>query len=189
MRSCFSSLCLLSCLTASYSAYSQTAISQTPTPFQQQAQAAVSAGKSFSVVNLTATVEWTAGSFHKSGTAQLQANVDGSANVQLALGQAIATAFSHGNSFRKIVLTGDVTKPFLKTSDSGTVTLTANADGSGSADIQLSNSSETENFPASGTTTDCGVKTSTAAYRQHNSRRCLGSTLWYLPQVGALGLA
>jgi hypothetical protein len=48
----------------------------------------VSAGKPFSVVNLTATAEWTAGFLHESGTAQLQANVDGSANVQLALGKA-----------------------------------------------------------------------------------------------------
>jgi hypothetical protein len=89
MRSCISYLCLF----ASYSAHSQTAISQVPLPsaFQQQAQAAVSSGKSFSVVNLTATAEWTAGSLHESGTAQLQANADGSTNVQLALGNASRT--------------------------------------------------------------------------------------------------
>jgi hypothetical protein len=52
---------------------------------------AVSGGKAFSVVNLTATAEWIAGSDRESGTAQLQANADGSTNVQLALGKASRT--------------------------------------------------------------------------------------------------
>jgi len=91
MRSCLSYLCLSFYLTASYFAHCQTATSQTPSTFQQQAQAAVSAGKPFSVVNLTATAEWTVGSLHESGTAQLQANADGSNNVQLALGKASRT--------------------------------------------------------------------------------------------------
>jgi hypothetical protein len=81
-------LCLFSCLTASYSAHTQT---PSPSTFQQQAQSAVSGGKSFSAVNLTATAEWTAGSLRESGTAQLQANADGSTNVQLALGKASRT--------------------------------------------------------------------------------------------------
>jgi hypothetical protein len=88
MRFCIFSSCLLVGLTTSYSAYSQT---PTPSSFQLQAEAAVSAGKPFSVVSLTAAAEWTAGSTHESGTAQLQAKVDGSANVQLALGQASRT--------------------------------------------------------------------------------------------------
>jgi hypothetical protein len=61
------------------------------TGFQEKAQAAVSGGKLFSVLNLTATAEWTAGSTHETGTAQLQAKIDGSANVQLSLGQTSRT--------------------------------------------------------------------------------------------------
>jgi len=92
MYACRSILCLfLFCLTISYSARSQTAVSQIPTTFQVQAQSAMSAGKSFSVVNLTATAEWTAGSLRESGTAKLQANADGSNNVQLAIGKASRT--------------------------------------------------------------------------------------------------
>jgi hypothetical protein len=91
MYVCRSILCLLFCLTISYSARSQTATSQTPTTFQVQAQTAVSAGKPFSAVNLTATAEWTAGSLHESGTANLQANADGSNNVQLVIGKASRT--------------------------------------------------------------------------------------------------
>jgi hypothetical protein len=91
MRFCCSILCLLFCVTASHSAHSQTATSQPLSLFQQQAQMAVSGGKAFSVVNLTATAEWIAGSDRESGTAQLQANTDGSTNVQLALGKASRT--------------------------------------------------------------------------------------------------
>jgi hypothetical protein len=91
VRFCCSILCLLFCITASHSAQSQTATSQTPSPFQQQAQIAVSGGKAFSVVNLTAAAEWIAGSDRERGTAQLQANADGSTNVQLALGKASRT--------------------------------------------------------------------------------------------------
>jgi hypothetical protein len=91
MRFCCSILCLLFWITTSHSAQSQTATSQTPSTFQQKAQMAVSGGKSFSVVNLTATAEWTAGSLNQSGTAQLQANADGSTNVQLTLGKASRT--------------------------------------------------------------------------------------------------
>ena len=93
MRPYFSTFCLLFCVTTSYSALSQTtaATIASPTPFQQEAQVAVTGGKSFSVVNLSATAEWTAGSLHESGTAQLQANLDGSTNVQLALGPASRT--------------------------------------------------------------------------------------------------
>ena len=92
MRFCSSILCLLLfCMANSGFVHSQTATAQIPSPFQQQAQAAVSGGKPFSVVNLTATAEWIAGSDRESGTAQLQANIDGSTNVQLALGKASRT--------------------------------------------------------------------------------------------------
>jgi hypothetical protein len=91
MRFCCSIICLLACITASHSTQSQTAASQTPSLFQQQAQIAVSGGKAFSVVNLTAAAEWIAGSDRESGTAQLQASADGSTNVQLALGKASRT--------------------------------------------------------------------------------------------------
>jgi hypothetical protein len=91
MRFCTFSSCLLVGLTASYSARSQTSTPSTPSSFQVQAQTAVSAGKPFSVVNLTATAEWTAGSTHETGTAQLQAKVDGSANLQLNAGSASRT--------------------------------------------------------------------------------------------------
>jgi hypothetical protein len=91
MRFCTLSSCLLVGLTASYSAHSQNPTPSTPSSFQVQAQTAVSAGKPFSVVNLTATAEWTAGSTHESGTAQLQAKADGSANLQLNAGSASRT--------------------------------------------------------------------------------------------------
>jgi hypothetical protein len=91
MRSCFSTLCFLFCLTTSYSARTQTTTSQIPTTFQQQAQMAVSGGKPFSVVDLTATVQWIAGSLNQNGTAQLQTKLDGSSDVQLNLGQASRT--------------------------------------------------------------------------------------------------
>jgi hypothetical protein len=67
-----------------------------PTTFQHQAQMAVSAGKPFNTVNLSATAEWTAGADHESGTAQLQANVNGSTNVQLSLGKASRTEVQTG---------------------------------------------------------------------------------------------
>jgi hypothetical protein len=84
MRICIFSSCLLFCLTHSYSAQSQTS---TPSSFQTQAQMATSA-KTFSVVNVTANAEWTTGSTHEAGTAQLQAKVDGSASLQLSIGPA-----------------------------------------------------------------------------------------------------
>jgi hypothetical protein len=95
MRLCFSNLCLLFFLSNSFSAHAQTTVSSSPslspTTFQQQAQAAGSGGKSFSVINLTATAEWTAGSDRESGNAQLQANADGSTSIQLTLGKASRT--------------------------------------------------------------------------------------------------
>ena len=56
--------------------------------FYEKAQQATSNGKSFTSVNFTATAEWIAGSLHESGTATLQAKIDGSTNVQLDLGHA-----------------------------------------------------------------------------------------------------
>jgi hypothetical protein len=88
MRFCFFSSCLLFSLTASYSAHSQ---SSPPSSFQLQTQTAVSAGKPFSVVNLTATAEWTSGSTQESGTAQLVAKIDGSSSLQLSIGPASRT--------------------------------------------------------------------------------------------------
>jgi hypothetical protein len=88
MRFCCSVFCLLLCITTPHFVHSQTPTAQTPSLFQQQAKKAVSGGKAFSVVNLTATAEWIAGSDRESGTAQLQANADGSTNVRLTLGKA-----------------------------------------------------------------------------------------------------
>jgi hypothetical protein len=101
MRFCCSILCLLFCVTTSHSAHSQTVTSQAPSLFQQQAQMAVAGGKTFRVVNLTATAEWIAGSDRESGTAQLQANADGSTNVQLALGKASRTEVQTKASFAR----------------------------------------------------------------------------------------
>ena len=42
-------------------------------------------------MKLDATAEWTAGSLHTSGAADLQANTDGSSRVQLSLGQSSRT--------------------------------------------------------------------------------------------------
>jgi hypothetical protein len=112
MRFCGSILCLLLCVTSPYSALSQTTpTTQTTTSFQQQAQAAVTGGKSFSVLNLTATAVWTAGSLQQSGTAQLQANADGSTNVQLALGSASRTEVqTKADSSRTCTWTDDAGK-------------------------------------------------------------------------------
>lgn len=88
MRLCFSVLCLALCISSSATANCQ---SLTPSAFQTKAQGAVSGGKLFSRVTLAANAEWTAGSLHQTGTAQLQANADGSTSVQLSLGQASHT--------------------------------------------------------------------------------------------------
>lgn len=56
--------------------------------FLSKAQADESGQKLVNQVSLTAAVEWTAGSLHEHGTAQLQANADGSAGLQFDLGQA-----------------------------------------------------------------------------------------------------
>lgn len=76
------------CLMSSNFGFSQAA---SPSTFQTQAQTAVSSGKSFSKVNLTANAEWVAGSLHENGTAQLAASADGSTSIELALGQASRT--------------------------------------------------------------------------------------------------
>ena len=62
-----------------------------PSSFQLQTQSAVVTGKSIHSINLSANAEWFAGSRHESGTATLQASVDGSSSVQLNLGSASRT--------------------------------------------------------------------------------------------------
>lgn len=59
--------------------------------FQNQVQTTISDGKNIHKVMLTGTAEWFAGSLHASGTAQLEANADGSTSIQLSLGQASRT--------------------------------------------------------------------------------------------------
>jgi hypothetical protein len=59
--------------------------------FQEKAQTAVVGGKSVRAIKLSGTAEWFAGSLHENGTAELQANEDGSTSVQLSLGQASRT--------------------------------------------------------------------------------------------------
>jgi hypothetical protein len=87
------------------SAYSQ---SPAPSAFQEKAETAVSGGKPFKLLNLTASAEWTAGSDHESGTAQLQANIDGSSRIQLALGKASQTeAQTKADSSRSCQWTDD----------------------------------------------------------------------------------
>ena len=65
-------------------------------PFQEKAVAAGSGGKAFHLINLIATAQWIAGSNQEQGTAQLQAKIDGSANVQLSLGSASRTETQTG---------------------------------------------------------------------------------------------
>jgi hypothetical protein len=81
-------VCLSLCVSASSSATGQLS---SPSSFQLQAQSAVVTGKSIRSVNLSANAEWFAGSQHESGTATLQASVDGSSSVQLNLGSASRT--------------------------------------------------------------------------------------------------
>jgi hypothetical protein len=95
MRFRFLSFCSLLCLATFHSAFAQTT-------FQRQAQTAVSAGKPFSVVNLTATAEWTAGSPHESRTAQVQANADGSTGVILRALKNTACSGSYPTSQRPL---------------------------------------------------------------------------------------
>lgn len=59
--------------------------------FQTRAQAAISSGKPFNGVNLTANADWVAGSTHQTGTAQLKAGADGSGSLQLNMGDASRT--------------------------------------------------------------------------------------------------
>jgi hypothetical protein len=59
--------------------------------FYVKVQAAQSGGKAIRSINLSSTAEWTAGSTHENGTAQLRANADGSTTVALSLGQASRT--------------------------------------------------------------------------------------------------
>jgi hypothetical protein len=59
--------------------------------FQEKAEAAVTGGKAIRSIVLSGIAEWIAGSFHENGTAQLQANADGSTNVQFNLGKASRT--------------------------------------------------------------------------------------------------
>lgn len=83
MRCSFSSVIIL--LVACGSSHGQ---SQNTSAFQARAQTAVSGGKLFNGVSLTANAEWIAGALHQTGTAQLQAKTDGSANIQLDLGES-----------------------------------------------------------------------------------------------------
>lgn len=59
--------------------------------FQTKTQAAISSGKPFSGVTLTANADWVAGSTHQTGTAQLKAGADGSGSLQLDIGDASRT--------------------------------------------------------------------------------------------------
>lgn len=88
MRLWLFALCLLLCIPVFSSAHGQTV---SPTAFQEKAQGAVSGGKSIQSIMLSASAVWVAGSQSESGTAELQANADGSTNVQLNLGSASRT--------------------------------------------------------------------------------------------------
>ena len=68
-----------------------TTTSITESTFQRQVQAAVTAGNLVRSIKLSGAAEWTAGSLQESGTAQLEANADGSSNVQLYLNKASRT--------------------------------------------------------------------------------------------------
>jgi hypothetical protein len=80
-------LCLVLLVTP-FTAVSQTLASSV---FYEKAHQAVSGGKSPGTVTLSANAEWIAGSTHETGTAQLQAKVDGSSKVQLDLGKSSRT--------------------------------------------------------------------------------------------------
>ena len=88
MRPWLFRLCLSLCVIASSSARSQ---STTPSAFQEKAQAAVTGGKSIQSIKLDGAAEWIAGSSHASGTAELKTSTDGSASIQLNLGQSSRT--------------------------------------------------------------------------------------------------
>jgi hypothetical protein len=94
MYVCRSILCFFFfCLTISYSARSQTATSQIPTAFQVQAQSAVSAGKPFTAVNLTANA------------------VEAGTYVQTGVG----TMYRAGSDY--IVVNGGVITSYVKNAD------------------------------------------------------------------------
>jgi hypothetical protein len=87
-RFCLFVFCPLFFIAASFSVRGQ---SPNLSSFQEKAQTAVVGGKSIRAIKLSGTAEWFAGSLHENGTAELQANADGSTSVQLNLGQASRT--------------------------------------------------------------------------------------------------
>ncbi len=64
--------------------------------FYSQVQAAASGGKIFNYVNLNANAQWIAGSLQESGTAQLEANTDGTTKIVLNLNSASRTETNGG---------------------------------------------------------------------------------------------
>jgi hypothetical protein len=76
------------CLATASTAIGQTSVVSV---FQTKAQTAISSGKAFTGLTLSANADWVAGSTHQTGTAQLKAGTDGSGSLQLNIGDASRT--------------------------------------------------------------------------------------------------
>ncbi len=86
MRSLLSGVVL--CVSVLGAALGQTSVVSV---FQTKTQTAISSGKAFTGLTLTANADWVAGSTHQTGTAQLKAGADGSGSLQLDIGDASRT--------------------------------------------------------------------------------------------------
>jgi hypothetical protein len=84
MRILSSVICFVVAASVALSSYGQASSAHN---VYVKVQAAQSGDKAISAIDLNATAEWTAGSTHEHGTAQLQAKADGSTTVALRLGQ------------------------------------------------------------------------------------------------------
>ena len=96
-----------------------------------------------------------------------------------------AAAFVHSASFSSITLTGTAVHG-ATSGQAGTVTLVARVDGSGSETINIGDYVEIEQYPPYPAPADCLATPNEAPAKESNPRRCLGSTLWFLPQMALL---
>jgi hypothetical protein len=96
------------------------------------------------------------------------------------------SAFSHATVLHTIILTGVATRGAGASAQSGSATLIARSDGSGSTQISAGNYSEAEEYPVFSSSDICLTAPNAIPSQEFYPRRCVGSTLWYLPQISIL---
>jgi hypothetical protein len=98
----------------------------------------------------------------------------------------VSSAFSHTTSLNTVTLKGVATRGAGASAQSGSATLIARSNGSGSTQISVGNYSEAEEYPAFSSSEACLTAPNAITSKEFNPRRCVGSTLWYLPQITIL---